>query len=1038
MKNLLSKFIALGLIAFYLATPLATMAQVQPADQRLAQARAQDQIACAEKKTTHLSTQDGTVANMLSNAFKEHLGNFVQDFFSHKLGPMVQQRLNQVMPGLIQSGLRNRLSGYVNDAVSSRYSNTSPTADELRAITEEGIRKITNDIIQSQTPNVTQYFLQHDFPKYLSDSFSDTASSTIADPAFVQKIRDAVDQLDQQMQIAQAQSMLELARYAKNLLDQVKEIPKAAAQGWKNGDPFSAFDEIQSLVDQGKQLQTMASTTANMRLTPEQKDEMVKTIVEEMAKAAAESVANDSSMQTLTDDISKRVTDLLGDKLSSGLTTSFDNLDWSRVVDQHITEASDGVVRIGNFELTGPNGNLTGGLAGDLFNPMVKDMSLPIAQWTGGLVTGVMSSSDWGFIGAAANNPGANIMIQGAGGAWAPGTAADIANGGLNLNAMILNPATNRWEPTSLGVPEMLSPQGGVPQILPADFVGPPAADQTIASLADNAGNNIASQATQQASIKLSASAAFKGLGDAFIGAVPGMVGGLVGSLCANIPVVGGLVAPIASLATTYAVNALLGLSPKALGLLTADIGMQINVGMGFDAVGKEIAEVIKNTGKSNQNETVANAYLESVQATNLQACTYEKSTNRIMLALESIFTIKITDSHKASFLSLRDFLNGPMRKLMSSGYRVASTPGATQNQNGQSLVNDVPQSVAQNTEETKRQTEDQLKNSPNFADQKAGVILARMNAAQTPNTPSQAIYQAMQNPQQTAQMNNKTWWDNFTTLSQPGNTPDSALLLALDKQNQAMSRAEIQTYVDAIANNGIHSLRVCLEWGIGYCKQWTTLTPGSQVGSLFNRLIASPIDYGSAGVYNADALNKPGADMMASIANVSQNPNTNPATQSSLGNDPCPGPNPCPKTGWQEGQISSGSLSNTMTNSVDNAYGTLDALYGGSSGQDQSGAGSTSGGSSFPRVSVSAFQLNPDNTRLSWQTSNAIGCTPGNTWVGTNYTATSTFVDDGSGTGNASITLPAKHPALNYQLTCYGEGSDDQQTVEVNVPAKN
>jgi hypothetical protein len=437
-----------------------------------------------------------------------------------------------------------------------------------------------------------------------------------------------------------------------------------------------------------------------------------------------------------------------------------------------------------------------------------------------------------------------------------------------------------------------------------------------------------------------------------------------------------------------------------------------------------------------------------------VQACTYEKSTNRVMLSLEELWYIIKPDASKARYLGLVERTKA-FFAFMSKGYNAAGTPGSPQD-NGQSFVRTPQQTINENVAEQERKAENQARtaNSGNWAGDQVSRRLQQLNRTGTfkQNT-TQEQWENTSNPEKASQLSDEEYWNNLTTIYEPGGNPATLFLLTVGGQESAKTSAAQNTREELLANGGIPSGRTCKNWVAadptndipGYCAAWETTVPGSVLLGLVKEYGAALLAFFSNNDnVGSDFVNQ-AQNPLDQITNFAANPNTDPTTQntSQAGTDPCPDPEGCPKTGWKSGQINTETVSRALEQGINSGFDALNNL-GGSSGNNGNG------GNNQPnfdpsalsnllnnfQLEINSFEAADNDTRLTWNTTFASDCRAANDWVGTDYQANQSLADNGITVGQVSILLPASHPAITYQISCSGILPTDIQTAEVIIPA--
>ena len=198
---------------------------------------------------------------------------------------------------------------------------------------------------------------------------------------------------------------------------------------------------------------------------------------------------------------------------------------------------------------------------------------------------------------------------------------------------------------------------------------------------------------------------------------------------------------------------------------------------------------------------------------------------------------------------------------------------------------------------------------------------------------------------------------------------------------------------------------------------------------------------------YQSDFMNYVDNDYTNQISSLGENPNTNTVVQqtSNTGSDPCPGPEPCPKSGWQADQVSETAISNLMESGMENAFSGFN-----NSGNSSNGNGSGNSGNGFqlpdlsdltndnPQSSTISITLNQTTkdiasgkeTTIKWQT-DAEMCFADNDWLSGDLAdariekKTDDFVET---TGQLILQYPTQVKVnQEYGITCYENNGDSK-----------
>lgn len=157
--------------------------------------------------------------------------------------------------------------------------------------------------------------------------------------------------------------------------------------------------------------------------------------------------------------------------------------------------------------------------------------------------------------------------------------------------------------------------------------------------------------------------------------------------------------------------------------------------------------------------------------------------------------------------------------------------------------------------------------------------------------------------------------WGAWLKIIQPKNNPYGQFMIAQEELSIRKTRAEQNAREEVLAGGGFLPNRACAQWDSipatvtgsteqKFCRRWETLTPAAAQASQYNQLLGSTL----AQAINADEqiedfikdeLPNEGGSLASGIG---PKPNTQPTAPTSIfesEQDPCPGPGPCPTSGW-------------------------------------------------------------------------------------------------------------------------------------------
>jgi hypothetical protein len=952
MKKIFSKTLSLViiLILVYLLSPSAARAQTptddlgletqapSSADERMKPLTQDDQQCEAQaglSSMNNLVNKAGSLPNMISQGLQQQLPQTLSGFMTNQLPQLVQQQLQTVLPSLIQTGLQTQLPGFVNSAIRDLVRGGATSADiqaALPEIIDRGTSQIIPQIIESKLPQILQQNIESQMPGYLAQQFQFQLPGIINQNNFRQRVTSTLNTM----------------------------------------------------------ISNLQKTQPEIRVSDVQKQEIEQGIMDGIISTATSSVYYDPNLNKISHTASPIISQFVSERLMPLLTPLFGSCSKgaSDALNSRINSTLGG--------LTGSGYDLSGGISGQLFNPIMGSLQAPLGNWAYNLPTSIWES---------ANTFSPSDLLGGEGafssqGLYSSGITGDLDDFSANTGSSIINSS-------------------------------------------DGIGFGAISAET------------WSGIGDSLGTSLAGGVGGMVGNLVGNIPYVGGMLAPLANAVVEEAVLGLLGIFPKPLGWPVADEGLQMEISQGFQNLGKVEGQIANNTQKNNNQNDQMIKQDQDRNALIQQACTHEQSIRNATLNQEKMEFILKPDAKKANWLGLVNRWNA-FRQFLQTGYKTTAAPEGTDGSSqGQPLIRPLKQTIAENQDERKREIVDQIqtKNSGNWAGDQVAQRLQLMNKNNSnASTITKEKYDEISNPetaQQLAQKSTSAYWDSFTGAYAPWNSPAGVLITTYGQQLTSAGEAEQNTREEYLANGGIPNGRVCDNEKIGpdgkkYCPSdatWQTTVPGSVLLSYLNSLNSGVVNMITNNPnYQSDFMNYVDNDYTNQISSLGENPNTNTVVQqtSNAGSDPCPGPEPCPKSGWQADQVSETAISNMMKSGVDNAFSGFSNL-GDSSGEN--GNGNNGGGFQLPdlsdltngatqssTISITLNQTTRDiasgkETTIKWQT-NAEMCFADNDWLSGNLADAhiEKKTDDAvETTGQLILQYPAQATVnQEYGITCY------------------
>jgi hypothetical protein len=934
----------------------------------------------------------GSLANTLSQGWRQQLPQTLNDFVRNELSGLVQERFKAVLPDLIQTSLKNHLPSYVNNAIGDLVrTGVSPNSTQVTNIINQGVNSIVSNTIKNETPRIINDTISRGLPSFLSRRFGSQAAEIInGNSDLVNRVKDAVNQAVTASQQAQQQANKD-AQWSLDTMAQ--------------SNPLLGAPDINGMVD-------------NTNLTDAQKQELTQNVLNGIASSTAKGVANGSGVVDLGKTLAPIISGKIIPSILSQITSSFSGAASSGSFSGAVDTTVGG--------LFGSGYDASQGLTGSFFKPITDSLVMPMGTWS------------YSFADTFAQT--GNLA----------GSFDVATNGGFDA-ADLQGPvdAEGDYAPDNTGAPELGSNE--VDAELGSSGLD---AQGQVEANAGDIGNNAVS------------GGALTGLGNSLKGSLAGALGGMVGDLVGNIPVVGGLLGPIAQQMVTQAMLALMGLPADFLGFPVADVGLGFNVSQGFKGQGKITNEIVKNSAKSNENEKHLNDTQDKAKTLTAQICVYNKmQTTEAKSVTDELYTHG-PNARNAAYNAALEARNAANEYLASSHAVSSGATGVPDNangNNGQPAVANPKTNInnAIKEAENKVQTLAASNNSGNF--QGDAVVKAHQQITkpsfqqQFKSNTTKEQFDSLGDPQKLDNMKSEELWklreaaifDDF----------DSAWLAYDEESAIQASNAGTLALAQYNANQGWNDTRQCTLWndapmagdlsagepnglgGLKWCWDWAVLTPGSTNKAMAEKLNNLPYDF-AANTQNVrgDSINPTLGDPLKRLTDMSAEPAQ---YETQTGSDPCPGTDPCPNTGWRPNQVSSLSNglatgANNLMNSAANYASSVFNLgkYGGSNG-DGNGGGTFINPSNFslPNLTISPpnitkFTYNQTTRKVEWSAGNSFVCRANNEWPGTNPTISEGDILNTTG----STDVAPGTVESSYSLSCFNL-MFQQDTNEVSIP---
>ncbi len=917
-----------------------------------------------------------SLQGILGSGLQQTLGSTVQNLFSNKIPGIIQDQITNRLPSLIERGVRDQLPGRISQQVSGM---------QRRGMSESAIK--------AALPQIVSQLLQ----QLISELVKSQTPVAIEEGLRRELPADLVAEFN-------------------------AKVPEILETGGFN-------EQINDLV---------SSTTAELgnlrsRISSRDREEYAEQLSEELATQVQQGINTSSGISDLANSLTIAFSDVLMPQIEQILAPQL-----NQIFSGGGNSGFGGSVDTTVSGLFGNNFSLSGGISGDVINPIVTSISPSIGQF-----------------GWSAGNSIAGAFGNGQ---MSPGKLQAIGQGSGTQSAEFRSSLGGDVDTSQLDADMGKVSQSGASQA-----------------------SSGSSQAAQNAATKTGALDGLNtSISQGFVSGVSGGLGGLVG----GVPYVGGILSPIVQNYTEGFLSGLLGLQP-GLGWPVTDVGTQQTVSGGFQESNKIQGKIQEASDQTKEN-TSKEVTLQT------QMCTLEKQLKGVAYRTEEKEFVLDPAARKAAFLAFQELYNA-YRDYFTRGYNpgdseVASGDGST-GQSGESFVADYNLDQERAAEEARADVVSKLQNSENpYASDVVEQIIATQN--QFYGQPLAEEECAKLAPDSGAKLTGEEYNELLFSCSNPINYPRGVLTLTQDAMSQAANQAEQEARDRYLANQGVRDTRVCAEWsdnpleagnlsdsltnsgagdilsgtplGTGgrYCKRWVTTTPGSSNKSYMDRLLTAFVDFMvNTHEVGEDFINGYQLQPQKDLTNLAQKNDPIPQT-----NDPCPDTGGCPNTGWSYNQVDTSALNQAAQNGVESLFYNL--INGGGDDDSPSGGGSFNLGGlpnfNLPAIDFSALFQNQVATQpaiaapsisiqqstvdvppaskkstVSWTTGNASVCFTASDWLSGTWPgniSTTTAGDILETTGELSIDYPAGTKVnLVYAINCYNSQGVSNET-EVNI----
>jgi hypothetical protein len=382
-----------------------------------------------------------------------------------------------------------------------------------------------------------------------------------------------------------------------------------------------------------------------------------------------------------------------------------------------------------------------------------------------------------------------------------------------------------------------------------------------------------------------------------------------IGALFEGIPYVGPI---LAQLVEQLLNEAMFGTTAAnvAGGLPVMDIGVRgtaIGILTATQGVGR-------TSGKILSTEKQTTELTQKLLNLQIQSCTNLKVMRRIQLMAEEEMFIWTPNARKANsasiFQTMLDY-----NKFLNEGREISDgmnnvDSGEAPNNKDPLIIGNLPEHINEAGKEAKAVVLEQLtelaKDDPNYSDLKTinKSLATEGSIDELKDTIDPEIMTKFRNEPE--KLSNAEFWDTFTELGRNNIYTRKLKVDALIGQRVAEEESAARD--EYIAGQGYAGTRECIaQTADGYCAKWQILTPGSTIGAYGEEINASPL-------HQAETSNGPGSDFIQGEVSLSAERLKNLSDLSEVvdsfsealksifqGKDPCPGPGPCPSTGWKQ-----------------------------------------------------------------------------------------------------------------------------------------
>ncbi|MEK7208677.1 MAG: hypothetical protein AAB677_00250 [Patescibacteria group bacterium] len=885
--------------------------------QILAEKRKQDAIACQAESSaggglsalTQDSLQNGlakdigtALPSILDDALRNDLPGRLQTALHKELGSIVSDGLKRELPlrlapriqGLTQTQLENQFPTLLrNILLGTGGEESSLLQDVLRNGVQTRLPRLVGESVRGSLgahlgPGLdrsTEIFIRGQFGGQIGSMVSDVFEIII--PYFgqlLQSIQGSIEGIKSSITSMQASfsnplAILSLPGQISQLQMQIKELQQQ-------------FSSVSQFIDWLKERKN-------------NQQQLTDDIIQNLTVVIQENLTKGDTIERLTDALAADITNPIIDSLEGGMdsiTTSF------------IGPVNNAIASIENLPSTflNPIRSAVGGLIDTTtgvidaqIRTVVNAITSPIDAITVSLSQTIEQTM------TSALQPLTNTLTDatiGASGfiAGPINVATESINThffGYNMADMV-DPAGNALYPNSYYENLAQPPYVLAPDSLTNELVGPPApADlplagsiKGLASEGAGAASSALGPITERTVANQFPTGGLGGIGSTLAQGLTGSLASGLGGLVSGVPYVGGVLQNVVTQAVNQAFAAA-GLS-GAVGLAvpTTEIGGLLQTSQNTSKLTGQIKGINEQMKKTQEQLLKTTAEIKSLQ---IESCTYLKALRRIQYAMEDKEFVQDPDAKKANGRAI-EFHN---IKLFDNIFKFARAPGNAENLDPETdkeplVPKNLNAAVIQAQREAGGGFLDELKqiDSPFLNDSltKLKVEQEKTFADKIKPTISPEDYDKI-----TSGAPDSFNWDTWLQLIQPQNNPAGAEYLAREELARRQAAAEENTREEYAAGLGFLNADECVKYSeSGWCIERKTKTPGSVAQGYAVAALTSPIRQGEGTEILNDYLTP---EFDANLERLKDISNYAAAGSQSVYHqaDPCPGPGPCPDSGW-------------------------------------------------------------------------------------------------------------------------------------------